>query len=168
MGQQAKLRRSRRAMLTEQREKSARLNEAARSPEMQARLASLHDEECARQVEVYRHDQVRALDAAGWESREQNRDGIGTWDRRRARIVHSVAREEDGQVWAHVSLSNAENTMPGWYEVRNAGWLLYPGQFGIVVIAPQSSHVNIANVAHVWFCLSGPTCPDFSHGMGSI
>jgi hypothetical protein len=80
-----------------------------------------------------------------------------------------VARAGDGQVWAHVSVSHPSNVMPDWYTVRNTGWLLYPGQFGIVVVAPRSAgHVNIANVAHVWFCLTAPSCPDFSMGMGTI
>jgi hypothetical protein len=50
----------------------------------------------------------------------------------------------------------------------DVGWLLYPGRFGIVVVAPESAHVNLAEVAHVWFRLDGPSCPDFSHGLGTI
>jgi hypothetical protein len=173
MGQQAKLRRNRRELLREQHARSRALNEQASAPETQARLAALHDEECGRLKDGAKYDQYRALSAAGWKQREQNNDGIGTWDHRarKMRIIHSVARELDGQVWGHVSLSNKANTMPTWYEVRNAGWLLYPGKFGIVVVAPESRHVNIANVAHVWFCLTAPSCPDFSHssdGFNSI
>jgi hypothetical protein len=163
------MRRDRRAQLRQHREEMRELNERARDPEMQARLDAMHDEECMALIERYREAQYRELSRAGWRQREQNLDGIGTWDHRgRLRIIHSVARYPDGEAWGHVSVSNSANTMPDWYAVRNAGWLLYPGLFGIVVIAPEGQHVNIANVAHVWTCLTKPSCPDFSTGLGTI
>lgn len=168
MGSLAREKRKRRELLAEQRQRSAALNERFRDPETQARLADMFDAECEALRDRHAPGQRERLTAAGWRQREENNDGIGIWDRRDQRIVQSVARETGGQVWAHVSLSNRANTMPTWYEVRNAGWLLYPSRFGIVVIAPESRHINIANVAHVWYCLTAASCPDFSHGMDSI
>ena len=137
---------------------------------VQQRLGELHDEECAALVARDRHAQAGRLTARGWKQRYPNLDGIGMWDHRalKLRILHSVAREADGQAWAHVSVSNPGNTMPTWYEVRDAGWLLYPQAYGIIVVAPPDGHVNIANVAHAWYCLTAPSCPDFTHGMNSI
>jgi hypothetical protein len=171
MGQQAKRRREQRAALRGHRDNMLVLDgEAHANPAILAVRAEMWDDECAALVEQYAHEQRRALVNAGWKHREPNRDGIGMWDHRarRHRLIHSVARADDGQVWAHVSLSNSSNTMPDWYAVRNLGWLLYPGRFGIIVIAPEARHVNIANVAHAWFCLTAKSCPDFSYGLGGI
>jgi hypothetical protein len=171
MGQQAKRRQQQRAELRQHRDRMGTLDGQARAdPEIQQVQADMWDDECAALVEKYAHEQRRALVNAGWKHREHNRDGIGMWDHRarRQRLIHSLARADDNQVWAHVSVSNASNTMPDWYAVRNLGWLLYPGRFGIIVVAPESRHVNIANVAHAWFCLTGQSCPDFSYRLGHI
>ena len=81
--------------------------------------------------------------------------------RRRLRLIHSVYREADGLVWGHVSLSSAGGDLPGWYPLRNANWLVYPGLTGIVVVAAESRHVNISECAHIWTCLEGSRLPDF-------
>jgi hypothetical protein len=67
----------------------------------------------------------------------------------KSRDKHSVARELDGGVWGHVSVSRQDRSLPSWQQVRDTGWLLYPGRFGIIVVAPQDKHVNISEVAHV-------------------
>ena len=116
-------------------------------------------------------EQVRRLTAAGWRNVARRDDGLGIWDARgnRLRLIHSVAAEDDGEVWAHVSVSNPAGTMPSWYDIREAGWLCYPDQFGVIVVAAESSHVNIGNIHHIWYRLTGdPAVPDFSHGVGSI
>jgi len=171
VGRQAKMRQEQRARLRQHRmDMQARDEEAQSSPVIQAAREDLWDDECAALVERYAHEQRRALTNIGWKHQNHNLDGIGTWDHRarRQRVIHSVARAGDGQVWAHISVSNAGNTMPDWYTIRNLTWLLYPGRFGIIVIAPESQHVNIANVAHSWVCLTALSCPDFTSGTGSI
>ena len=82
--------------------------------------------------ELDRRDQVQWLTAAGWRQRQQCPDGLGTWDApgNRLRLIHSVAAADDDQVWAHISVSNPGGSMPDWYDVREAGWLLYPGRPG--------------------------------------
>lgn len=149
----------------------ARMAEAFHDPATQAHVAQYHDEECQRIKMGDALPQCRRLADDGWQLAEQNLDGLGTWDnhRRGLRMIHSVCRELDGQVWAHVSLSRQPGTtMPSWGEVRSAGQLLYPEDFGVIVVAPLATHVNIAEVAHVWYCLTRPAVPDFTHGMGSI
>ena len=86
----------------------------------------------------------------------------------RLRLIHSVAVAADDQVWAHISVSNPDGSMPDWYDVREAGWLLYPGRPGVIVVAAQDTHVNLGNVHHIWYCLTKPSVPDFSSGTGSI
>jgi hypothetical protein len=168
VGRAAKRTQARRSALRHHQEEMRQLGEQWQDPVMQEKLSGLFDDQCAMIRDADRAAQMGRLHAAQWRLREENRDGIGHWRRRDMGLIHSVAREADGQVWAHVSVSYADNTMPGWYEVRNAGWLLYPSRFGIVVVAPENRHVNLANVAHVWYCLTGLSCPDFSHGFGTI
>jgi hypothetical protein len=170
MGQQARAKRQRRELLNGQRSRWASLADVVDGPGIQEKLRTLHDEECAALCARDREAQEARLAARGWRRRYPNLDGIGMWDSRgrRLRLLHSISREPDGQPWAHVSVSNPANTMPTWNEVRDAGWLLYPVRHGIIVVAPEGGHVNIANVAHVWYCLTAPSCPDFTHGMGTI
>lgn len=107
------------------------------------------------------------LARAGWLLTRPAGDGAGCWDhpRRALRVIHSVSLEADGGMWAHVSVSHPDNRLPGWAEVRDAQWLLYPDRPGVVVVAAQTSHVNISEVAHVWTCLTRDSVPDFSwHG----
>jgi hypothetical protein len=174
MGSQARAKRLRRevAGVDAARRKLERVGALARDPAMQALAGRLHDEECQASKDRDRPAQVRRLQRDGWVLREPNRDGIGCWDhnQRGRRLVHSIAREKDGQAWAHVSLSSRDGVMPGWEAVRDAGWLLYPDQAGGIVVAPMAGHVNLNEVAHIWYKLTGddPVVPDFSHGLGTI
>lgn len=167
MGRQAKLTASRRKLDAERR---AANREMAESDWAQELAGSFWDEGCARLRDRDAAGQRGRLDAAGWICRERNQDGVGVWDQPRLalRIIHSVCREGDGGIWGHVSVSRWSGIMPGWERVRDAGWLLYPGRFGIIVVAPESAHVSLFEVGHVWFRLDGPSCPDFSHGLGTI
>jgi hypothetical protein len=169
MGKAAREGRKRRELLQAHRRDMAVLG--GQQQALQEKIAASWDEQCAALRDGDAGDQAKRLHSAGWRIIEENMDGIGHWRHRgrRAGLIHSLARESDGQVWAHVSVSHADNTMPGWYEVRDAGWALYPARFGIIVVAPQDRHVNIANVAHIWYCLTSDAVPpDFSHGLGSI
>jgi len=113
---------------------------------------------------------IYRLQATGWVQRQKAEDGLGCWDlpAEGLRLIHSIARELDGDVWAHVSLSHHDGTLPNWMELSLIWRLLYPQIVAVQVIAPESSHVNIAEVAHAWGNLSRPAVPDFSHGLGTI
>lgn len=106
--------------------------------------------------------------AQGWVCRYVGEDGLGCFDRGSLRFIHSIAQEEDGRAWAHASLSRRDKSMPEWSQVRDLWWLLYPDVVGIIVVAPRTEHVNKAEVAHVWGCLTERIVPDFTHGLGSI
>lgn len=107
---------------------------------------------------------------AGWYSVMAADDGLGCWDhpRLQRRFIHSIARELDHEVWAHVSLSRWDKRMPTWEQVRDIWRLLYPDTTGIVVIPPEDKHVNLAEVAHVWGCLTATPLPDFTRGGRTI
>ena len=107
-----------------------------------------------------------------WKVIHPSGDGLGQWEHR-ARglaLIHSVAVEQDGQVWEHVSLSRADGLMPTWEQLRDTfREVCGDDALGIVVIPPKSEHVNIAEVAHAWRCLSQRRpVPDFTQGSGSI
>jgi hypothetical protein len=168
MGKQARLTATRRAMAARRRDQmTAWVAERIPLAE-QAAEAFQADPEAAGLVARDRPAQERRLRAAGWQPNPQSSavvDGLGCWDRYRGhpmRLVHSLHRyEEDGQVWAHLSVSLASGLLPSWEQLRDAQWLLYPDQAGIVVIAPAGEHYSIGEVAHVWTCLTSRPLPDF-------
>jgi len=80
-----------------------------------------------------------------------------------------VAVEQDHQVWEHLSLSRDDGAMPSWEQVRDVfREVCGPDALGIIVVPPKSEHVDIAEVAHVWRCLTRRPIPDFTHGLKTI
>ena len=110
------------------------------------------------------------LEAKGWTCNVQGADGLGCWDHnhRGHRLIHSLAIEEDGEVWAHVSMSRRDRKLPTWEQLRDLWWLMYPDIVGMQLIVPHTEHVNINEVLHVWGCLTKIVVPDFTHGGDSI
>lgn len=115
-------------------------------------------------------DFIPLLERSGWVLMYPGGDGIGMMEktRRGVRFIHSIDREEDGEVWAHLSMSRRDRTMPTWEQIRDLVWLVYPGWVAVVVIAPQDEHVNIPEVGHAWICLTRRAIPDFTRGGHSI
>lgn len=106
-----------------------------------------------------------------WKLVTPGADGLGAWKHgaRGLGLIHSVARERDGQLWEHVSLSRVDGEMPSWTQLRDAfREVAGDDALGIVVIPPKSEHVDIAEVAHVWRCLTRRPVPDFTQGTRSI
>lgn len=106
-----------------------------------------------------------------WKQVTKGADGLGAWmhKSRRIAMIHSVAYEMDGELWEHVSISRDDNKMPTWEQVRDVFHeVCGPNALGVVVIPPMEEHVNIAEVAHVWHCVSQRPLPDFTRGLGSI
>jgi hypothetical protein len=80
-----------------------------------------------------------------------------------------MSREEDGEIWHHVSVSRDDDVMPTWAQLRDAFRdVCGPEALGVVVVPPKSEHVDLAEVAHVWSCETARPLPDFTHGSGSI
>jgi hypothetical protein len=106
-----------------------------------------------------------------WRHLVPGRDGLGAWEHgaRGLKLIHSVALEQDGQVWEHVSVSRRDGQMPSWVQLRDT-FREVAGRdaLGVVVIPPAAEHVDIAEVAHVWHCLTRRPLPDFTHGGRSI
>ena len=116
---------------------------------------------------AYFNEGLTRLRSHGWYRRQRGGDGFGLWDdpKRKLRLIHSCCWEEDGNLWEHVSFSQSEGVMPGW-ELTQTLFHEVAGDeaLGIIVIAPKSQHVNIAEVSHVWRCMTAKPLPDFTHG----
>jgi hypothetical protein len=113
----------------------------------------------------------RVLAHRRWKQVQQGADGMGAWlhGPRRLRVIHSIADELDGQVWEHISVSRLDGAMPTWEQTRDVFWeFAGDDAVGVIVIAPRARHVNLAEIAHVWRCLTRRTTPDFTQGTGSI
>jgi hypothetical protein len=167
MGQQSKLRAARRKLAAEQRDRVLGWV-AERAPlAEQAAEAILADAEAMALRDRDLPGQRRRLTGAGWKPNPVSEavvDGLGCWDQCRghaSRLVHSLYRHEDGQVWAHLSLSLSSRLLPSWEQVRDVQWLVYPDLTGVVVVAPPGEHYSIGEVAHVWTCLTARPVPDF-------
>lgn len=169
MGHQAKLKASRRKITAATRQQTldwiqGQIDSGLVAANSEAFLA---DAEAVALVARDRPAQERRLSGAGWRlNADQGTcvDGVGCWDRLRApatRLVHSLHRYGDGNVWAHLSVSHRSGLLPSWEQVRDVQWLLYPDTPGLVVVAPRGEHYSIGEVAHVWTCLTGSPLPDF-------
>lgn len=106
-----------------------------------------------------------------WQQVTPGADGLGSWEHgaRGLGLIHSVAVEQDGNVWEHVSVSRFDGEMPSWAQLRDTfREVSGDDALGVVVIPPKSEHVDIAEVAHVWRCLTARPLPDFTQGGRSI
>lgn len=90
--------------------------------------------------------------------------GLGSWGHpgEMLRMQHTLFREDDGGIWSHASFSlHGTPRQPSWEHMRDAHWALYPGLYGMQVVAPQDKHVDISQAVHVWTCLTAVVVPDF-------
>lgn len=134
MGSRAKIRaRQREAVRQSARAIRQMHDETEATSEYQAEVAATQDAGTRRLISAALPQQEERLRRARWRQTVRAADGAGMWDQmsRGIRLIHSVGREKDGEIWAHVSVSARNNTLPGWYEVRDAQWLLYPGHAGL-------------------------------------
>lgn len=107
---------------------------------------------------------------AGWSNTDTTEDGAAYENMRlRQTVIVSVARELDGKRWLHFSTSFVHR-LPTWAELRDTARLfLGRERCSVLVIPPESKHVNIHNfVLHTFSCLDAPTVPDFTRGSGSL
>jgi len=140
-------------------------NQQLKRPEVAAvHAANLADAELQARLKADTPGQLTRLRRAGWVRAAQGNDGAG-WHAHPAqglKLIHSVNREGDGNLWGHFSMSlYGEGRLPTWYELRDAQWLLYPEHAGVQVVAPPEKHYSIAEVLHVWTCLTADVLPAF-------
>lgn len=106
-----------------------------------------------------------------WRQVTPGADGLGAWmhKARGLGLIHSIALEQDGELWEHISISRSDGAMPSWEQLRDTFHeVAGPEALGVVVVPPKSEHVDLAEVAHIWRCLTRRPLPDFTRGSGSI
>jgi hypothetical protein len=165
MGQQSRLRAARREALERHKVAAARqrYEQDRARPEIKAvHAASLADDELQARWQADYPAQRERLKAAGWVQRKEAYAGAGMWDHRSGhRVIHDIGRYDDGNLWGHTSVSRRDGKLPDWYALNGAHRLLYPDLKGMQLAVPEGEHVNIAEVAHMWTCLTGDVLPDF-------
>jgi hypothetical protein len=124
------------------------------------------------------------LRQAGWVRRQESFDGLGMWDhvRRQLRLICSIGRYDDGEIWAHVSVSRADRKVPSWEELRDVKEALFPDRVALQVLPPKSEWYTIqegshstpapkggySEVLHLWVCLTKRLTPDFRGSAGTL
>lgn len=169
MGRAAFEKRTRREVAEADRVQAWYQEQLARPEVAAAHAAALADTELQERWRADARGQCTRLRRAGWVRTVEGSDGAGWFahPHKLLKMIHSVSREPDGNLWGHFSLSRADGELAGWYQLRDMQWLLYPGLTGIQVVAPEDRHVSIAEVLHVWTCLTADVLPAFGR-MGSI
>lgn len=117
-------------------------------------------------LELVAPEAGRRLLADDWIQERPAVDGLGAWWQRRLdrRLIHSIAVEDDGRLWAHLSVSHpGSRRLPGWEVVRDTFRLVYPDLPGVIVVPAAGEHYTdpLAEVHHVWACVSERLLPDF-------
>jgi hypothetical protein len=104
-----------------------------------------------------------------WEILDRRNDGARYHSRMQSLVaIASVAREQDGKPWLHMSLSHA-NRMPKWRELREAKEIFIGDRECYMVFPTLDRHVNIhPHVLHLFACLEGPALPDFTKGTACL
>lgn len=138
---------------------ASHLNGERSTDETRQLLADWNQEIVARGV----HDRWRLVDAA--------LDGLALMhDGRRLRVMASIAIEDDGRPWMHVSVSKPNGCTPthdemGYVKAEIAG----PDRYAYAVHPPEDRHVNLSEVLHLWVPMfDHAPLPEFSHVVDGV
>lgn len=114
---------------------------------------------------------AESLNGSGWKLLERRGDGEQWLGRVRGQpliAIWSIATEEDGQDWLHVSVSH-KSRVPTWNEMSAVKALFVGDRWAAQLHPPQDQYVNDhPNVLHLWSPLGAWPLPDFTQGSGSI
>lgn len=119
---------------------------------------------------VQAHRDLIAFDLnPNWRLVERTEDG-DMWMIGDLKVIWSIAKEEDGRRWIHVSASRPTR-LPSYNDMKRVKSLFIgDSRPAYSVYAPHAEHVNIhSNCLHLWAPFNGiAALPDFSRGTGSI
>ena len=84
-------------------------------------------------------------------------------------IIRSIAREIDGKLWIHVSLSR-RSRIPDYNDITKIKRdFIGENKKAIMIFPKKTEHVNIHPYClHLWSCIDEDPLPDFTQGTGSI
>lgn len=105
----------------------------------------------------------------GWSLVGDGQDGQAWVRKGNLSCIWSIARELDGKLWLHVSVSHPSH-LPGYYDFVEVKEVFVGSErTALHVFPPRSRHINIdKNCLHLWCCLEGEVTPDFSRGGPTI
>ena len=97
----------------------------------------------------------------GWEELPPPIDGRA-FSRGRLRVLVSEARELDGKVWLHVSVSLSDR-LPSWDQLKQVKDAFVGEERNALQVLPKKSeYVNHhPYVLHLFWCSDGDVTPDF-------
>lgn len=106
----------------------------------------------------------------GWVIEQERLDGA-RWinPKRQMVVIGSIAIEEDGKKWLHMSMSHRKR-VPTYDELMylKRHWI-GDDRKAIMVLPEKDKHINIHPfVLHLWCCVDGDAIPDFTHGGDSL
>lgn len=104
----------------------------------------------------------------GWRYLQRGEDGLIALSAGGLRVIASGGRF-DGERWLHVSVSRASG-LPSYADlVQVKRTFIGDERYAYQVFAPVSTHVNIAEVLHLWASVDRPRpLPDFTLGFETI
>lgn len=84
-------------------------------------------------------------------------------------VISSIAKEQDGKTWLHVSFSR-KSRIPDYKDIVLIKRLFIGDNNQAIQVFPKKKdHVNIHPYClHLWHCIDGCCLPDFTQGMGTI
>lgn len=105
----------------------------------------------------------------GWRTVANRDDGAHFLRTDGLSLIMSGCYELDGKRWLHLSIARPDR-LPTWEELKDAKTLFLGREtMAIQVIPPESTYVNLHPFClHLWHCLDGDPCPDFTAGGGTI
>jgi hypothetical protein len=104
-----------------------------------------------------------------WRVRAIGLDGGAYENKNGLRVVTSVAKEEDGRHWLHVSLSRA-GRMPTYQDIAEVKRIFIGEDRKAIFVLPEKArHVSIHDFClHLWASLEYDPLPNFDEGLGTI
>lgn len=104
----------------------------------------------------------------GWRYVQCSDDGVAAIAANGVRVIASGDRF-DGERWLHVAVSRPSG-LPSYADLAQVKrTFIGPDRYAYQVFAPDSDHVNLYEVLHLWSCLDRPRAlPDFTHGFETI
>lgn len=98
-----------------------------------------------------------------WSVQERKADGVHIQHVSGLSVIASVAKEDDGKYWLHVSMSYI-NKMPSYKElVQIKELLIGVEEYAIMIFPTKQYHVNLLPTClHLFHCLEGYPLPEFS------
>lgn len=104
-----------------------------------------------------------------WIVRQVGADGL-LCDRRDTgrRVIASISREFDGEIWLHASISRRDRELPTYHDLVEVQRVFVDPAISYQLFVPLDEHIDHAEVLHLWSCLTKRVTPDFSRGSGHI